>query len=77
MYLATGISQKELTIGKAKDLVRETAYHLVRLQNDPDCPKDEAYSRSFGLYRLACGLLKTALPNGADEFIRSTYNPNT
>ena len=67
--------QHRRAIWTAENMVRESAYHLCKLQSDPDTPKDEAYSRSCVMYRLACDTLKSVSVR-ADEFIKATYNPS-
>jgi hypothetical protein len=66
--------QHRRAIWNAENMVRESAYHLCKLQSDLECPKDEAYSRSCVIYRLACDTLKS-LSAQADAFINATYNP--
>jgi hypothetical protein len=57
----------------ARDMVRETAYNVVRMVAEGH-KQDSEWSRAVNLYRMACNHLR-AVDVFADCFINSTYTP--
>ena len=61
-------------IHNAQVMVRETGYHVARLNVEGNCG-DECYSRSYSLYVMACDWLRIVTPDTAQAFIDRTYKP--
>jgi hypothetical protein len=73
--------EQQRVVAAVRELVRESGYHVARLQVDiADSGKgqggfDEAYSRSTHLYHLSCASLRE-IDADAEEFIARTYQPH-
>lgn len=67
--------ERETLLRKTRNLVRETAYNLARIEASGEM--GETYSRAAGLYCMACDQLHdlSISPDDARVFIRATYQP--
>jgi hypothetical protein len=63
---------RQRVITKLRDMVRETAYNLARIEAD-QLPQDETYSRAVCLRQQAADTLRDFDP-ASEKFIESTYH---